>query len=46
MEKIKQIFSLIVHVALLAFKVAKRVLKIVIQELIVLLQKLDAVLGE
>jgi len=46
MEKIKQIFSLIVHVALLAFKVAKRVLKIVVQELIVLLQKLDAVLGE
>ena len=46
MEKIKQIFSLIVHVTLLAFKVAKRVLKIVVQELIVLLQKLDAVLGE
>jgi len=46
MEKIKQILSLIVHVALLGFKVAKRVLKIVIQELIVLLQKIDAVLGE
>ena len=33
MEKIKQIFSLIVHVALLAFKVAKRVLKIVVHEM-------------
>ena len=46
MEKVKQVLGLIAHVALLAFKLAKRVLKIVVQELIVLLQKLDAVLGE
>ena len=46
MEKLKQVLSLIVHVALVGFKIAKRVLKIVVQELIVLLQKLDAVLGE
>ena len=46
MEKVKQILGLIAHVALVGFKLAKRVLKIVVQELIVLLQKLDAVLGE
>ena len=46
MEKIKQVLSLIAHVALVGFKLAKRVLKIVVQELIVLLQKLDTVLGE
>jgi len=46
MEKIKQVFGFIAHVALLGFKVAKRVLKIVVQELIVLLQKLDGLLGE
>ena len=46
MEKVKQVLGLIVHVALVGFKLAKRVLKIVVQELIVLLQKLDAVLGE
>ena len=46
MEKIKQVLGFIGHVALLGFKVAKRVLKIVVQELIVLLQKLDGLLGE
>jgi hypothetical protein len=46
MEKIKQVLGFVVHVALLAFKVAKKVLKIVVQELIVLLQKLDTLLGE
>ena len=46
MIKVKQLLGLVKSVALVIFKVAKRVLKIVIEETIELLQKLLVVLGE
>jgi hypothetical protein len=46
MEKVKQALSLVKSVALVVFKVAKRILKIVVEETIELLQKLLVVLGE
>jgi hypothetical protein len=46
MEKIKQALSLVKSVVLIVFKVAKRILKIVVEETIELLQKLLVVLGE
>lgn len=46
MEKIKQFFGLVKDLVLVGFKVAKRVTKILVEELIKLLQKLDTLLGE